>query len=110
MQYIEILLMLVGAHLLCDYVFQTDAIATGKNRLLDAAKFGVDWRYWMSAHAATHAFAVGLITGNIWLGVFEFVAHWLIDWGKCENRFGLHADQALHFICKLIIVAYMVLV
>ena len=63
MQYLELLLMLIGSHFICDYVLQTDAIATGKNRLLDPAKFGVNWYYWMTSHAVTHGFGVGIITG-----------------------------------------------
>ena len=49
MQYLELLLMLIGSHFICDYVLQTDAIATGKNRLIDPAKFGVNWYYWMTS-------------------------------------------------------------
>jgi len=106
MEFIELLLTLVGAHFICDYVLQTDAIATGKNRLIDPCKFGVDWRYWMASHAATHGFAVGVITSNLWLGVFEFITHWLIDSGKCEKHYGLHTDQFLHLICKFAVVLY----
>ena len=104
MPYLELLIMLVGAHFVCDFVLQTDSIATGKNRRLDPAKYGVDWYYWMTAHAATHGFGVGLITGNVWLGFLEFCLHWLIDAGKCQKLYGVHTDQILHFACKLIIV------
>lgn len=105
MEYIELLIMLIGCHFICDYVFQTDAIATGKNRLLDPDKFGVDWYYWMSAHAITHGFGVGIITGSVWIGLAETILHWLIDWGKCEKLYGLHTDQIAHFACKLVWVA-----
>lgn len=99
---IELLIALVGMHFLCDYVFQTDAIATGKNRHLDSAKFGVNWYYWMSSHAITHGFGVGILTGSVWLGLAETVLHWIIDAGKCEKVYGLHTDQVLHFGCKLL--------
>ena len=104
MYFLELLLMLIGSHFICDYVLQTDAIATGKNRLLDPAKFGVNWYYWMTSHAVTHGFGVGLITGSVWLGFLEFVLHWLIDTGKCEKLYGLHVDQALHLTCKVWII------
>ena len=104
MEYLELLLLLTGSHFICDYVLQTDAIATGKNRLIDPAKFGVNWYYWMTSHAATHAFGVGIITNSVWLGFAEFVAHWLIDAGKCERYYGLHTDQALHLTFKIWVV------
>ena len=63
---LELLLMLIGSHFICDYVLQTDAIATGKNRLLDPAKFGVNWYYWMTSHIdqALH------LTCKVWIVYF----------------------------------------
>ena len=55
----------------------------------------------MGAHAAIHAGGVGLITGNLWLALFEFVAHWLIDGVKCAGMLSFNQDQALHLVCKL---------
>lgn len=108
MEFIQILVMLIGVHFLCDYVFQTDAIATGKNRLIDPAKFGVNWYYWMTSHAATHGFGVGIVTGSFWLGLTEFILHWFIDAGKCEKLYGLHTDQLLHLVCKIVITVLVV--
>lgn len=62
------------------------------------------WRYWLSAHAATHATAVWFVTGNGWLGLAEFVLHWLIDFVKGENLTNIHQDQLLHIICKIVYV------
>lgn len=101
---IEIFIMLIAGHFICDYVFQTDAIATGKNRLLDPCKFGVNWYYWMTSHAITHGVAVGLITNSVLIGVIETILHWIIDTGKCEKHYGLHVDQALHVLCKILYV------
>ena len=105
MELLSILILLISSHFICDYVFQTDAIATGKNRNIDTAKFGVDWRYWMTTHAITHGVGVGLVTGSVTIGVLEAVSHWIIDFGKCESWYGLHIDQILHVACKLIWVA-----
>ncbi len=58
------------------------------------------WPYALSAHAAIHAGAVWLITGLWWLAAFEFVVHWLIDFGKCSGFFNAHVDQAAHIGCK----------
>lgn len=106
MQFLELFLVLVAGHFLADYVFQTDAIATGKNRNLDPAKFGVNWYYWMTAHAVTHSVPVYLLTGSVWWALFEFTTHWLIDWGKCENLYKLHVDQFFHMLSKYIIVVF----
>jgi hypothetical protein len=43
---------------------------------------------------------VALITGVPLLGLAEWVLHWLIDWGKCQKRYNLGFDQALHLACK----------
>ena len=102
MELITIFLLLVAGHLVCDYVFQTDPIAKGKNRNTEPCLFGVDWWYWMTTHAVTHGLAVGTITGSVFLGLLETLAHWLIDFGKCEKWYGLHVDQALHIACKIL--------
>ena len=31
-----------------------------------------------------------------------FSARWFVDLGKCENWYGLAADQALHITCKIV--------
>ena len=109
MSCIELLILLIGAHFICDYVLQGDAVATGKNRRIDPCRFGVSWWYWMTAHAVTHGFGVGLITRSVWLGACEAAAHWLIDFGECEKAYCLHEDQILHIICKLAILLCVVL-
>jgi hypothetical protein len=42
------------------------------------------------------------------LGVAEWIAHWLIDWAKCRWRLSLAQDQALHIVCKLVWVGWLV--
>lgn len=100
----EMFITLIGGHLVADYTLQGDAIATGKNRNIDPVKFGVPWFYWMASHAATHAMFVGYVTCSFQAALCEFFAHFLIDFGKCEKKYGIHVDQLLHVICKLIIV------
>lgn len=91
---------LILAHFVCDYPLQGDNLAQGKNPNLDPKRYGVNWQYWLAAHAATHGMAVSLLTGKPILGAIETILHSLIDFGKCEGKFGLHVDQALHFLCK----------
>lgn len=101
---IQTIFSLIAIHLVCDYPFQSDAIATGKNKNLDPAKFGVPWFYWLSSHAATHGLFVGIFLNNFYAGLFEFISHFVIDFGKCEKYFGIHVDQILHIVCKILIV------
>jgi len=105
-----LLFFLVAAHALMDYALQTEIIATCKCRGCDnpVAK-SVPWYYWLTAHAVLHGAAVGAVVR--WFGfgwgtaaayaLAETVAHWLIDFGKCEKWYTIHADQALHVLCKV---------
>ena len=58
--------------------------------------------WWLSAHSATHGFAVALLTGIPLLGLMEILLHLIIDWDKVSFRFALALDQRLNFLCKLI--------
>jgi hypothetical protein len=42
-----------------------------------------------------------VVTGSATLGLLETVAHWAIDFGKCEKWYSIHVDQALHLLCKV---------
>lgn len=97
--------LLIG-HALADFALQSDAMAKGKNRHRKTepppgATYQPCWMYWLSAHALIHGGAVWAITGNVWIGLCETILHWVIDFGKCDNLYGIHEDQALHLLCKL---------
>lgn len=93
---------LIAGHLICDYPLQGDATAREKSRHSSSAlQTHVPWYYWLSAHAAMHGAWVAWATGSALLGALEVIAHWVIDFGKCERWFGIHVDQALHLACKL---------
>ena len=74
----------------------------GKNRNIDPSKFGVHWSYWLTSHAFTHGGLVALLTGNVFLGIAETAAHWIIDFGKCEKWYGIHTDQFFHLAFKIV--------
>jgi len=104
---IQLLFWLLVGHAFADFVFQSDSMAKGKNRHRKTepppgAVYTPCWPYWLTAHALVHGGTVALITGSFFLGVLETLAHWVIDFGKCENWYGVHTDQALHIICKLV--------
>ena len=92
-------LWMLVAHALCDYPLQGDFLARAKNRNQPIP--GVPWQQALAAHALIQAGAVAFVTGNVWLGALEFVAHLLIDWAKCDGRLSFNTDQALHVACKI---------
>lgn len=100
--------LLVG-HAVADFWAQSDSLAKMKNRHRDPAQFAPPgqkpqkmWAYALTSHALMHGAAVMLIAGRIELALGETVSHWLIDFGKCENLYGIHIDQAAHIACKLV--------
>jgi len=99
--------LLVG-HAVADFWAQSDALAQMKNRhrpntrVPAGQKPQAIWLYALTAHALMHGAAVAFVTGSIALGMLETAAHWFIDFGKCENWYGIHLDQALHILCKVV--------
>ncbi len=98
MQLLTTFLLLVAAHALADFPLQGDYLAKAKNQR--APLPGTPWAIALTAHAAIQAGFVGVITGSVFFGVAEFVAHWLIDYGKSAGRYSYTTDQGLHIICK----------
>jgi hypothetical protein len=104
---IELFFKLLVAHALADFSLQGDAMAKGKNRnrkpdyIPDGQKLIPCWPYWLSAHAFIHGGAVYIVTGSLLLGSIETVAHWAIDFAKCENWTNPHQDQILHIVCRI---------
>ena len=105
---LEILFKMLIGHAIGDFALQIDAMAKGKNRhyfpdnIPPGQKVITNWPYWMTSHALIHGGAVWVATGVAALGLAETVAHWLIDFAKCEGWINLHVDQALHVACKVI--------
>lgn len=106
---IALTFLLILGHFVADYPLQSDFIAKGKNRFrpVDPASIPpgqkpmLVWPWVLTAHAGTHAAAVYLVTGSAALAAAELVCHWVIDYGKCANRYGIHFDQGAHIACKL---------
>jgi hypothetical protein len=105
---VELLFLLLAAHAMGDFGLQTDWVAQYKSRHIpppEGAKSkrpDLIWIHVLSAHCIIHGGMVAVITGFWWLGLAEFIAHWVIDFGKGEKWFGFHTDQFLHIACKLI--------
>lgn len=106
----ELLFKLLAGHFMADVILQPENIAKNKNRR--SIPTGYDpkihgprqtvWPYFLMAHASCHGIMVMLATGRWELGVAETFCHALIDFGKCENKYGIHVDQLLHFLCKVV--------
>jgi len=102
----EIFFRLLIGHAAADFWAQSDTMAKGKNRHRKTepppgAKYQPTWMYWLLAHALIHGGAVWMATGSVGAAISETLAHAAIDFGKCENWYGIHTDQALHIACKL---------
>lgn len=107
--------LLMFGHAIADFALQTDWIAKTKNRHAGAPQsynpklhgpIQTIWPYVLSAHALIHGGMVFLVTGSVVLGFAETIAHWAIDFGKCEKWYGIHTDQALHIFCKIIWICF----
>lgn len=107
---IELFFKLLCGHALADFALQSEFIANNKNR--HSVPKGYDpklhgerqtiWPYVLTSHALIHGLMVYIATGNSIWGVLETISHWLIDFGKCEKCYGIHTDQALHLLCKVL--------
>jgi len=92
---------LIAGHALADYPLQSEFMAIGKGSR-EKPHNGVPWYYCLGAHCLVHGLVVALMTGYVFLGIAETVAHWFIDDAKCRKWTGIHTDQALHIACKLL--------
>lgn len=97
----DVLLGLVASHFVCDYTLQSEWTARNKS-----PRYGTRiWPWVLCAHAMTHAAGTYVVTRSIPCAVAQFVAHAVIDAGKCCGLFGFHFDQCLHLLCAFLIFA-----
>jgi hypothetical protein len=89
----EILLKIVFCHLVGDYVFQSDFIATTK---------GKNW-YHLFVHCVLYCLPFYIAFGINWQLLFIFVSHLIIDPLKARyNKINYVTDQVLHYLCALV--------
>lgn len=59
------------------------------------------WPYWLFSHGLINGAGAYIATRNIYVGIFETIAHMVIDIGKMAEIYDVHVDQTLHFISKI---------
>jgi hypothetical protein len=96
-------------HAFADFAWQSEFMATNKNRNLvpkdtDTGKPSSMWIHVLTAHCLVHAGCVWLLLGSLklaWLlALVEFIAHWFIDLVKCDGKTSFNTDQGLHYVSK----------
>lgn len=105
--FLDLFGIMIFAHTLGDYPLQGEFLSRAKNRTHPVP--GVPWYQALAAHSIIQGGLVGLVTGSLWLGVAETVAHALIDDAKCTDKLTFNQDQALHIACKVVWVAALIL-
>lgn len=97
-------------HSLGDYPLQGAFLSSTKNRYADSSIFFGEseiprglWIHALTAHSLIQSGMVWIITGSAFLGLLEFVLHWITDFFRCEGRIGFNTDQFIHFGCKILI-------
>lgn len=100
MSFLEIMFLFLITHALVDYPLQGDFLSRAKNPLIPIA--GIDWYIPMSMHCLLHAGTVWLVSGNIYLGLTEFILHFTIDTSKCYKKISFKTDQYLHILCRIL--------
>jgi hypothetical protein len=103
---LDLLVVLIFGHFVADYPLQGDKMAVEKCPGSDVT---INWKWWLTAHTATHGFMVAILTGIPLLGLAEMAAHFCIDFGKCRIGYPLLVDQALHCFCKVLWVIFIML-
>jgi hypothetical protein len=96
----ETFVLLLMAHCLADYPLQGDFLSKAKNP--KAPIPGVPWYQAMTAHAMIQGGFVYIIMGSLLLGMLEVVAHFVIDYAKCQGWLSFNQDQGLHIACKAV--------
>jgi hypothetical protein len=93
---IVVLFWLLVGHALADYPLQGEFLAKAKHHRNPIG--GVPFYHALLAHAFIHAGAVVLVTGTLWLGLAELLAHVFIDYAKCAGCFRYGAPTAREYI------------
>ena len=98
----EIFIILIMVHYLCDFALQNDFVAKFKAIKING-EYNPIWYHCLVAHCAIHSLGVYMVTKSIFLTAIMFVTHFIIDQSKCLNKLTFNQDQILHFVVIAII-------
>lgn len=101
---LTLLILLLVGHALADYPLQGDFLAKAKFGTIP----GIPGWYALATHSVIHAGFVLWFTNSVILAGVEFVAHYIIDTLKINNRISFMGGQVAHILCKVGYVAVMV--
>lgn len=90
---------LIFGHIVADFVLQNDFMAKAKNHVKPIE--GIPPLLILSYHSFIHSFVVYLITGKVSFAIFEFIAHFLLDFAKNARILTFSQDQFGHLVCKV---------
>lgn len=101
----KLLFLLMFGHYLADYSLQTAAMQQAKNATKNPKEI---WLPVMFGHCFIHAGFVFIITGKLWLALYELTVHFIVDDLKCRGKlddgaFAFAKDQVLHIVDLVII-------
>jgi hypothetical protein len=105
-QFWELLFLLIFGHCLADFVLQSPTLSKAKNSTTNPKEI---WIPAMLAHCIIHAGVVLIITGKLWLALYQLLVHFIIDDLKCRGKLAngkiaFAKDQVLH-ISDMVVIA-----
>ena len=124
-QFIQMFFLFLAGHSLADTALQKRSMGGGKNRHnpvdLKRVPKGQQplnlWYMFLIHHSLIHGLIVFFIAFvitfdislSINLGILESMSHCIIDFYKCENKYGPIIDQLLHIIMKILYIGIILL-
>jgi len=109
-----LLVELLFAHAVADFGLQSDTMAKLKSRRADVkrgeecqwkfrdGKYQLTWMYWLTAHALIHGAMAFLFSGSMLAALIITAAHWVLDYCKTQDYWGIHIDQGCHLLIILL--------
>ena len=95
---------LLFAHCLADWsCLQPERMAKYKSRKepTPCGAKNIWWPYWLTAHSIIYGGVLWFAYQNIVFAVSVAIAHWIIDFLKCEGKIDIHQDQVAHALFVL---------
>lgn len=104
LNFFTLFIWLVIAHVVGDYLLQSDFMARAKNHLTDVGRHM--WMVVLPSHALIHGTLVLLVTGSYLCLLIETLTHTYIDYQKCDGKISFEKDQLYHIGVKVFIAFY----